>query len=120
MDIKLKIWWIFSIVLIVTGCTSVNDNPYYKNWHDQAYASRNAAIGMSGISPQIPVAEGYESNMDSVPVASLNTMARKPLIEEGLYAVENDPFRSYASPTAPLTKRSTGQSNTDGSFVTSH
>jgi hypothetical protein len=100
MKMKLKIGWILVIVSITTGCASINDNPYYKIWHDQIFVGQ----ALSGLDR----GNLYEG---------VNTLATQPLIEEGAYALESDPFRSYATPSFG---RRAGQIRINEKFFSSH
>jgi len=110
MKRELKIGWIFGIVSIMTGCASVNDNPYHKIWHDLAYATQD--------SNTLFVDDGY-----GIPIAGntgqtkFNALVTQPLIDNGAYALERDPFRSYVT---PFTGRSVGQTSINNRLFSSH
>lgn len=105
MKRELKIGWIFGIVLIMTGCASVNDNPYHKMLLDSAYAIQDS------------------SDMNDIPIAGsgsqtkFNTLVTQPVISEGAYAMEGDPFRSY---TTPSKGQNAGQTSINGRLLSSH
>ena len=110
MKMKLKISCLFGMVVMMTGCASIHDSPYHKMWHNPDYAAQDS----NGLSIDnfygIPVAEG--TNMRT----GVNTLVTQPLLEEGAYALESDPFRSYVTPLTPLTGQRAGQTSINGSF----
>ena len=110
MKVEFKIAWIFGIVSIMTGCASVNDNPYHRIWHSPIYETQNSSVLAMG-EYAVPIAEGANIGM------GVNTLLARPLIEEGAYALESDPFRSYATPSLG---RRAGQASINSRFLSSH
>lgn len=108
MKFNKKILLILGVVSGVSGCANLSDSPYYRVWHDRAYGMRAAAtVTQQDIDVQTDVSannsipeaepqliEGVASRTQTVSY----TEATPNASNNDAYALESDPFQSYAQP----------------------
>jgi len=104
MKLKLSCTLCIASLVLTTGCASVNDNPYYQsNYYSKAYIAQNIAV---------PMIEGFSRNKEQ----NASYLFKQNMINTGAYALESNPFRSYAN---PILGRGFGQTDVNG-FSRSH
>ena len=102
MKLNKKHLLLLSIMSAISGCASLTDNPYYRIWHDRAYAFSSPSTVMqqtaeeNGAIPEAePVADGTSDTSVAQTVAYTDT-APTNMQTENDYSVEGDPFRTYS------------------------
>lgn len=109
MKLNKKILLILGVISGVSGCANLSDSPYYRVWHDRAYGMRAAttvtqqeADVQADISANnsIPEAEPQVAEGDVVEAqtVSYTEATYGGASNNDAYALESDPFQSYAQP----------------------
>ncbi len=101
MKLKLSCTLCIASLVLTTGCASVNDN--YQSNYSKAYIAQNVAV---------PMIEGFSRNKEQ----SASYLFKQNMINTGAYALESNPFRSYAN---PILGRGFGKTDVNG-FSRSH
>ena len=102
MKINKKHLLMLSVMSGVSGCASLTDSPYYRVWHDRAYeiSASPAVMQQAMTTGSIPEAEpaGMAYSAPAAQTIAYSEPAYNNEVNTDAYAVEGDPFRSYAQP----------------------
>ena len=101
MKLNKKHLLLLSIMSAISGCANLTDNPYYRIWHDRAYAFNGSptvmqqAAAESGVIPEAePVTNGTIDTSVAQTIAYTDNASTNMQMENA-YSVEGDPFRAY-------------------------
>ena len=109
MKINKKHLLILSVISGVSGCASVTDSPYYRVWHDRAYALSASPAVMQQTTAITSIPEAEPQNIEYDSPAPQAVVYSEPMYNDDsvneAYAVEGDPFKSYAQPEQALLRQ---------------
>ena len=86
----------------VSGCANLTDSPYYRVWHDRAYKISASPAVMQQAMENSSIPEAEPASVEySAPVSQTIAYTESEYNNTentNVYAVESDPYRSYAEP----------------------
>ncbi len=80
---------LLSTMSVISGCVSLADNPYYRVWHDRAYALQ----GSSSVTQQFVAGNSVIPEAEPIINGAINVPVNMQI--ESVYSVESDPFKAY-------------------------
>ena len=94
---------VLGILSGMSGCANLSDSPYYRVWHDRAYGMRAGTVvteqnATTGSEPSGVIPEAEVSSTPAAQTVSYTDAGSNNIATTSAYAVESDPFKSYAEP----------------------